>query len=642
MGTTADKLQNILNAKEAIRTKFNLPDDLPFIQYADNINAGTSTEPDTPDDPDVPTGVNTDFFLCKSFEYAEGYAESNFFTCELLAAGQPIGSISIGGTSYLLETATLNFERTLRDQSLKEMMWEAHVRVRTSTTADYDKYAVFRLAYVDSEGGWIIKCSDIIIARATGVDDINTAAGDFWQGESIAGGSEVYGIQNWEAISQPAFEGYQNWTGARVVLTSDGYAVDETSTETMMQFNKSRIVQVGHIYNSDATIEAAWLYKNLEPQGKFICSYVNRNYFSLDKIIVSGMPEAPWVGGTYIDSDWNTQDLPEDVAARNPNGEYILTNPDAQYTSSMIWLKEDGCAIMGHPDSAGFVVVPGQDYRRISKGYIQSYYDWENPTDGPSDGYESLVWEHYNGSSTVTLEGAKVAPPIPEPVEKYWEGYKLYQDENGKWNYESELTRLTYGDYMPVQGRIYDAMPTMEIGNIDFSEEALWSCPRNMTSDENDEWKVSAHAYYDDRYPWQAFDDDILKIWNAGTTGADGDWLQWQNKKRKVLIKELCIYCDDYMQWNKPCFLQGSDDGVTWTDLRRGVFAGEVTGDHVYEDGCVKVVVKLPNNGTAFYYHRFGHAAAYTSPWVRHVIARPQLERTVPETAPKVSDRNEV
>ena len=75
MGTTADKLQNILNSKNAIKTKFNLPDDLPFSQYADNINAGTSTEPDdpdtpdTPDDPDVPTGVNTDFFLCKSFQY---------------------------------------------------------------------------------------------------------------------------------------------------------------------------------------------------------------------------------------------------------------------------------------------------------------------------------------------------------------------------------------------------------------------------------------------------------------------------------------------------------------------------------------------------------------------------------------------
>ena len=617
MGTTADKLQNILNAKEAIRSKFNLPEDLPFSQYADNINAGTSTDPDdpdtpdTPDDPDVPTGVNTDFFLCKSFQYEQSYPE--YFDLEL-GIYTPLNDGSGAGTELQLDLYQLS-------PYLTEFyrMWSSK-----------DSSVSYQISYDFSRQLWVLKNSEGIVAES----------GELLEGWAAMDGNSSIEVK--KSTVYPAYEGIRTWNGAKIVLTDDGYAVDETSTETMMQFNKSRIVQVGHIYNSDATIEAAWLYKNLEPQGKFICSYVNRNYFSLDKIIVSGMPEAPWVGGTYIDSDWNTQDLPEDVAARNPNGEYILTNPDAQYTSSMIWLKEDGCAIMGNPDSAGFVVVPGQDYRRISKGYIQSYYDWENPTDGPSDGYESLVWEHYNGSSTVTLEGAKVAPPIPEPVEKYWEGYKLYQDENGKWNYESETTRLTYGDYMPVQGRIYDAMPTMEIGNIDFSEEALWSCPRNMTSDENDEWKVSAHAYYDDRYPWQAFDDDMHKIWNAGTTGADGDWLQWQNKKRKVLIKELCIYCDDYMQWNTNCFLQGSDDGVTWTDLRRGVFAGLVTGDHIYENGCVKVVVKLPNNGTAFYYHRFGHAKSGTSPWVRHVIARPQLERSVPETAPKVSDKNEV
>lgn len=40
MGTTADKLQAVLNSKEAIKTKFSLPDDMPFSQYAENIQAG--------------------------------------------------------------------------------------------------------------------------------------------------------------------------------------------------------------------------------------------------------------------------------------------------------------------------------------------------------------------------------------------------------------------------------------------------------------------------------------------------------------------------------------------------------------------------------------------------------------------------
>ncbi len=37
MGTTAEKIQRAIDAKEAIRAKFNLPANLPFWQYADSI-----------------------------------------------------------------------------------------------------------------------------------------------------------------------------------------------------------------------------------------------------------------------------------------------------------------------------------------------------------------------------------------------------------------------------------------------------------------------------------------------------------------------------------------------------------------------------------------------------------------------------
>jgi hypothetical protein len=40
MGTTAEKLQAILNSKNAIKEKFELPDDMPFSQYAENIKGG--------------------------------------------------------------------------------------------------------------------------------------------------------------------------------------------------------------------------------------------------------------------------------------------------------------------------------------------------------------------------------------------------------------------------------------------------------------------------------------------------------------------------------------------------------------------------------------------------------------------------
>lgn len=44
MGTTAQKLQAVLNSKNAIKSKFKLPDDLPFSQYAENIVAETNMD----------------------------------------------------------------------------------------------------------------------------------------------------------------------------------------------------------------------------------------------------------------------------------------------------------------------------------------------------------------------------------------------------------------------------------------------------------------------------------------------------------------------------------------------------------------------------------------------------------------------
>jgi hypothetical protein len=51
MGTTADKLMAALNSKNAIKAKFNLPDDMPFSQYAENIKGG---------------GGETAFYKCSS------------------------------------------------------------------------------------------------------------------------------------------------------------------------------------------------------------------------------------------------------------------------------------------------------------------------------------------------------------------------------------------------------------------------------------------------------------------------------------------------------------------------------------------------------------------------------------------------
>ena len=312
-------------------------------------------------------------------------------------------------------------------------------------------------------------------------------------------------------------------------------------------------------------------------------------------------------------------------ANRHPNGVYTLTKKgDERYPTTWVWQAENGCILKGHSWEPGFQIIPGE-YNDLNR-YI--YFVDYNSVEYPSKGYSSYNWTWNDGSSYPQIQGGSVAPQKPEPVEPYWEGYKYIQSENGQWIMGSELVRLSYGSYMPVIGRIYNAMPSMEIGYMDLTEDGRWSCPRNMTSHENEEWLVSANSEYSDRYAWKAFDEDINTVWSTSTL--QDKWIQWQNKQRKVLIKELNIYCDDYMQWNTNCYFQGSDDGEVWTDIYRGVFAGLSYDDHEYIDGKCKVMVKVPDNGKPYYYHRIGCTANSTG-FARKIEAYSQLPRVVPE-----------
>ena len=73
MGTTADKLQSVLNSKNAIKNKFGLADDLPFSQYASSIVT----------DGDV-------FFKCKELYYPTGKYTAKLFVSMGTYSGQGI------------------------------------------------------------------------------------------------------------------------------------------------------------------------------------------------------------------------------------------------------------------------------------------------------------------------------------------------------------------------------------------------------------------------------------------------------------------------------------------------------------------------------------------------------------------------
>ena len=591
MGTTAEKLQNILNAKNAIKEKFGIGDDVKFIDYADNISGGTSP------DPDNPTGVNTDFFLCKSFQYEQSYPE--YFDLKL-EIRTPLNDGSGAGTELLLDLFQLSPYLTEFNR-----MWSSK-----------DSNVSYQISYDFSRQLWVLKDSVSIIAESGGL----------LEGWAATDGNSS--IEVTKSTVYPAYEGIRTWAGAKIVLTSDGYAVDETSTETMMQFNKSRIVQVGHIYNSDATIEAAWLYKDLEPQGIYICTYVNRNYVSYNTLDVSGFPADVFAGMKYYDWDNGGEvEIPAEITARNPNGTYTLQNPDATNSYDRIWKSENGCAIRSNR------LYPDEAYadKELTFSIEKEWMENDNGYPAPDD-YTSYNWQK-NGEN---IEGALVAVPVPEPVEQYWEGYKLYQDESGKWNYDTETTRLTYGDFMPVAGRIYDGSASMEINNADLSDEALWSCPRNMTSDENAEWVISADSYFQDsfygtRFHWYAFDDDNGTAWNPATNSQSGYlyWVSWQNKNRKVLVRRLVVWCPDFYSLNDNSFFEGSDDGEHWTTIIAKSLNDKASKIE-YIDGLQVYTIDLPDNGTFYRYHRLGRDTG-SKPSYHRIEAFSQIPREVPK-----------
>ena len=358
----------------------------------------------------------------------------------------------------------------------------------------------------------------------------------------------------------------------------------------------------------------------------YLCSYVNRNYFSYNTIIVSGMPTNLFVGSTFVNTDtWESAAVPEDIAARDPNGTYTLQNPFDAY-GYWWWKSENGCIIdkydMGQP-----IIYPDENYRRTDK-YVMvpmnestySAYDYPAPDD-----YTSYTWQLHDGS---VVAGGSAVVPKPAEVEKYWEGYKLEADENGKYNLSPDKTKLTYADYMPVAGRIYDEAATLEITNADFTEDALWACPRNMTSAENDDWVVSSTSVYDNRAAYLAFDGNSgSSTWlNSGAW-----WIMWQNKTQKVLLQQIKIALGDNYILNKEAFLQGSNDGNEWVDI---ITPGNIiTGsDSGYENGVNTVTIKIPDNGTPYSYYRLGsnyNTGSYSI--IYSIEAYAQIPREVPK-----------
>ncbi len=200
---------------------------------------------------------------------------------------------------------------------------------------------------------------------------------------------------------------------------------------------------------------------------------------------------------------------------------------------------------------------------------------------------------------------------------KTWSGYKAVFDSTaGTWSFESGVTSgLTYTSVTPVVGNIYSA-DALVIVSLLYTGTPTLTSPTGMTSGSSDEWEITASGYYSDNYPpWEAFDGvkgSDVDCW-TGSNSASSWWLQWQNKKKQVLVQRLRIQGtgsgDIAQQAIKSFVLQGSNDGSTWLDI---CTASGLTWSSVGYEWKEFTF----SNTKSYYYHRLANITATSFPTI--------------------------
>ena len=180
-----------------------------------------------------------------------------------------------------------------------------------------------------------------------------------------------------------------------------------------------------------------------------------------------------------------------------------------------------------------------------------------------------------------------------------WTGYKAVFDSGaGTWSFESNVTEgLTYTSVTPEIGGIYSA-DALVIVSLLYSGTPVLTSPTGMTDYSNEEWEISAKSNYSAYYPWKAFDglsSPFTNCWSSQT--AKDQWLQWHNKKQKVLVQRLKLSVTDApAQGPAEFILQGSDDGTLWHDIHSESGLSWTTNGEAKEFAF--------SNNKSYYYHR--------------------------------------
>jgi hypothetical protein len=216
--------------------------------------------------------------------------------------------------------------------------------------------------------------------------------------------------------------------------------------------------------------------------------------------------------------------------------------------------------------------------------------------------------------TTIIGEDANITPVLVSGMKFYkcasvdtanktWSGYELILQDGVYVVSETMTEGLTYVGFMPFADKIYSEDGMLELK--DFYQGFQLVSPTNMTSEENDEWRISASGYLGSATcPYRAFsgNDTEIEGWYSAGYSSLPQWIQWHNKKRKTKVKSYSMRVGTHnpeeikRRFPGTWELQGSDDGSSWVTVDRHENHGVVENGQTYTFTC--------QNPGSYYYYR--------------------------------------
>lgn len=164
-----------------------------------------------------------------------------------------------------------------------------------------------------------------------------------------------------------------------------------------------------------------------------------------------------------------------------------------------------------------------------------------------------------------------------DTANKTWSGYELVLQDD-VYAISDVLTEgLTYNGFTPIVGNVYTEDGFIEVKA--YYQGFVLVSPTDMTSNENDEWLITASSYT--HPPYYAFNgnENNPSGWNTADYTSPPHWIQWQNKNTKSKILSYSLQASNNVPEDltpNTWVLYGSNNGSDWVvvDERTNAITG--------------------------------------------------------------------